>query len=143
MKLPHYLTYELVRRLNRDAPARETRALLKALDLSLDEPSPKPDFDDMLEGYDGACQTGSFILEGTLDFIGHKVPMHFRIRYARPNDDKHPWDMIKGPTMDVDALTWQQDAPAWTHVGADVLSDAMIEDIWPAISLHASQQEVR
>ncbi|GEM_PF-6597467 len=99
----------------------------------------------MLERYDGDCQTGSFLLEGTLDFIGHKVPMHFRINYAGPVDEKNPWDMIKGPSMKVDVLTWPEGtptAPEWVPVGAGILSDSMVMDIWPAISLHASQQEV-
>jgi hypothetical protein len=146
MKLPNHLTHELVRRLNRDAPRRETESLLAALGISLDEPGPDPDFEEMLEGYEGDCQTGSFMLEGTLDFIGHKVPMYFRINYAGPIDDKNPWDMIKGPSMTVDVLTWPEGTPTepeWVPVGASVLSDSMVEDIWPAISLHASQQDAR
>lgn len=143
MKLPNYLTHELARRLSRDAPRKETENLLAALGIPVAEPGPEPDYEDMLDGYDGDCQTGSFMLEGTLDFIGHKVPMHFRIRYAGPIDEKQPWDMFKGPSMAVDILTWHdssQGEPEWVPVGAGVLSDAMVEDIWPAISLHASEE---
>lgn len=145
MQLPNYLTYELVQRLSHDAPAKETADLLAALGISADEPGPEPDFDDMTEGYEGDCQTGSFTLEGTLDFIGHKVPVHFRISYAGPVDKNAPWDMMKGPSMMVDLLSWSEGPSAqahWVPVGPGLLSDRMVEDIWPAISLHACQQEV-
>ncbi|KMS55502.1 hypothetical protein V474_19425 [Novosphingobium barchaimii LL02] len=144
MQIPNYLTYELVRRLSHDAPQKETADLLRALGIATDEPGPAPDFDAMAEGYEGTCQTGSFILEGTLDFIGHKVPVHFRISYAGPVDGDAPWDMMKGPTMTVDLLSWSEGLSAeahWVPVGPGLLSDRMVEDIWPAISLHASQQE--
>lgn len=144
MKLRGYLTCELIRRLNRDVPRAETLTLLNALGIATDEPGPAPGFETLGEAYDGACQTGSFILQGTLDFIGHADPVHLRISYAGPADDSEPWDMIAGPAMMVDLLTWSEGSPTeprWVPVGPAILSDSMVEDLWPAISLHACQQD--
>lgn len=94
MKLPNYLTYELIRRLDRDAPEQEMLSLLAATGLDVEAPGPAPDFEAMEERFDGPCQTGSFILEGTLNFLGHQMPMHFRISYAGPIDHDDPLDIF-------------------------------------------------
>ena len=141
MKLPTYLAHELLRRLECDAPAKETHDLLCTIGISTDEPGPVPDFEAMEERYDGACQTGSFILEGTLDFLGYRTPVHFRISYAGPIDDDEPLDMLRGPSMQVDLLNWSDGEPNWVQVDTSILNESMVEDIWPAISLHASQTQ--
>ena len=141
MKLPSYLAYELLRRLERRAPTKETNDLLTAIGLSTAEPGPAPDFEEMEELFDGACQTGSFILDGTLDFLGYRTPLHFRISYAGPIDDDEPLDMLRGPAMQVDLLNWSDGEPTWVQLDTSILSESMVEDIWPAISLHASQAQ--
>lgn len=139
MKRPNYLAHELHRRLAHDAPAKEILDLLSAIGMNADEPGPAPDLEAIEELYDAPCRTGSSVIDGTLDFLGHRTPLHFRISYAGLINDDQTLDMLAAPAMLVDLLNWQEREPNWVQVDTSILSESMIENIWPAISLHASQ----
>jgi hypothetical protein len=142
MKLPGYIMTELTRRLGRDLPRRKFDAVLAATELSLEEPSPPPDFETMAETYGGDCLTGDFVLPAELKFLGHSANLHFRISYAGPpNDDvlRH----FRGPAALLDLLVWDEDdpsQPSWLPVGLGILSDQMMTEIWACISYDASHE---
>lgn len=143
MKIPPYLMTELVNRLSRgNVDEAKTLDVLKTVGLDLDEPGPAPDFAELTSRYEGATQTGSVFLDATLELFGHRSPMHFRVNYAIPLDREEPGDMLFGPSICIDQLTWGEfveNEPSWTPMAPNIFSDAMRAELWPMIARHAQQ----
>ncbi|WP_243996267.1 hypothetical protein [Novosphingobium album (ex Hu et al. 2023)] len=135
---------ELVRRLERDVDRKKLTRIIEPLGLTLDEPGPPPDTDEMVERYDTPCDVGSFVLEGRLELLGFSVPLHFRVNYAGRITSDDPMDVLfGGPSITLDLLTWTEDKPSvpeWVPVGPGIFSNAMVERVWGEVALHALDQ---
>lgn len=143
MKLPAYILSEINRRLDQDLPRRKFDPILEALNLTLVEPEPAPDFDQLAASLEDDCIIGTFTVPAELKLGDNAAVVYLRVSYAIPTE-KDFLGQLHGPQAQLDILAWddgEPERPSWRPIGMSILSDQMADDIWGDIAWDAEVQE--
>ncbi len=147
MQLPYFLIPELSRRLGRRMSEEDLTSILHTLGLNPDEPDLEPNVEGLVERYAGRCEIGSFVLPAELDFLGHQVPVHFKISWAGRITIGDPEAFIeRAPSIRVEMLTWTEENPSrpqWSPIGPGILSDDMMDELHEGVVFQAQKHSKR